>query len=43
VRDFPLIAHNLEKTAKGIKKMMAEQEEGEETLHKGLGWMHYRE
>jgi U3 small nucleolar RNA-associated protein 3 len=38
VRDYPLIVHRLEKTARGIKKMMAERED----LHKGLGWLHYR-
>lgn len=41
-RDFPLVLHRLKKTARGIKKMSAEAE-GEESLHKGLGWLHYRE
>lgn len=40
-RDFPLMVHKLRKTAKGIKGMMDEKE-GEESLHKGLGWLHYR-
>lgn len=41
-RDLPLTIRIVEKTARGIKKMMAE-EEGQESLHKGLGWLHYRE
>lgn len=40
-RDLPLALRKVEKTARGIKKMMAE-EEGHENLHKGLGWLHYR-
>jgi len=40
-RDLPLTVRKIEKTARGIKGMMAE-EEGEESLHKGLGWLHYR-
>ncbi len=40
-RDFPLVVQKLEQTSRGIKKMM-EEEEGKETLHKGLGWLHYR-
>jgi U3 small nucleolar RNA-associated protein 3 len=40
-RDLPLTVRKIEKTARGIKAMMKE-EEGEETLHKGLGWLHYR-
>lgn len=40
-RDFPLVVRKLHKTAKGIKKMSKEAE-GEESLHKGLGWLHYR-
>jgi U3 small nucleolar RNA-associated protein 3 len=40
-RDLPLTVRKIEKTARGIKQMMAE-EEGQETLHKGLGWLHYR-
>lgn len=40
-RDFPLVVQKLEKTAKGIEAMMAEAD-GEEKLHKGLGWLHYR-
>ena len=40
-RDLPLTVRKIEKTARGIKSMMAE-EEGEESLHKGLGWLHYR-
>ena len=40
-RDFPLVVHKLSKTARGIKRMM-EEEVGKETLHKGLGWLHYR-
>jgi U3 small nucleolar RNA-associated protein 3 len=38
-RDYPLVVHRLEKTARGIQRMMAE---GEQDLHKGLGWLHYR-
>lgn len=41
-RDYPLVVQKLEKTAKGIEAMMQE-DEGEEKLHKGLGWLHYRE
>ena len=41
-RDFPLVVHKLRKTAKGIEDIMKE-EEGQESLHKGLGWLHYRE
>lgn len=41
VRDFPLVLRKLKKTAKGIKAMSAEAV-GEESLHKGLGWLHYR-
>ena len=41
-RDYPLVVEKLQKTAKGIEAMMLE-EEGEEKLHKGLGWLHYRE
>lgn len=41
-RDLPLTIRIVEKTARGIKKMMNE-EEGQESLHKGLGWLHYRE
>lgn len=41
-RDLPLIVHKLQKTAKGIAEMSKEAE-GEESLHKGLGWLHYRE
>lgn len=40
-RDYPLVVQKLEKTAKGIQAMM-EEAEGEESLHKGLGWLHYR-
>ena len=40
-RDFPLVVHKLVKTAKGIKEMMEEEDE-KATLHKGLGWLHYR-
>lgn len=40
-RDFPLVVQKLQKTARGIDKMEAEAE-GEETLHKGLGWLHYQ-
>lgn len=40
-RDLPLTVRKIEKTARGIKAMMKE-DEGEETLHKGLGWLHYR-
>lgn len=40
-RDLPLVIRKIEKTARGIKAMM-EEEEGQETLHKGLGWLHYR-
>lgn len=40
-RDFPLVVRNLKKTARGIEKMEAEAA-GEETLHKGLGWLHYQ-
>jgi len=40
-RDLPLTVRKIEKTARGIKGMM-EEEEGEESLHKGLGWLHYR-
>lgn len=42
VRDFPLVLRKLKKTARGIKAMSAEAV-GEENLHKGLGWLHYRE
>jgi U3 small nucleolar RNA-associated protein 3 len=38
-RDYPLVVHRLEKTARGIRRMMAD---GEADLHKGLGWLHYR-
>lgn len=41
-RDFPLVLHKLASTARGIKRMSKERE-GEESLHKGLGWLHYRE
>jgi U3 small nucleolar RNA-associated protein 3 len=41
-RDFPLVLRKLRSTAKGIKRMSKERE-GEESLHKGLGWLHYRE
>lgn len=41
VRDFPLVLRKLKKTAKGIKAMSSEAV-GEESLHKGLGWLHYR-
>lgn len=41
-RDFPLIVKRLEKTARGVAKMEAETD-GEGDLHKGLGWLHYRE
>ena len=41
VRDFPLVLRKLKKTARGIKVMSAEAV-GEENLHKGLGWLHYR-
>lgn len=41
-QDYPLVVDKLQKTAKGIEAMMQE-EEGEEKLHKGLGWLHYRE
>lgn len=40
-RDLPLALRKVEKTARGIKKMQAE-EAGHENLHKGLGWLHYR-
>ena len=40
-RDLPLTIRTVEKTARGIKKMMDEKE-GQESLHKGLGWLHYR-
>jgi U3 small nucleolar RNA-associated protein 3 len=40
-RDLPLVIRKIEKTARGIKAMM-EEEDGHETLHKGLGWLHYR-
>ncbi|ORY30608.1 Sas10 C-terminal domain-domain-containing protein [Naematelia encephala] len=40
-RDFPLVVRKLEKTARGIKKMNKEKD-GEESLHKGLGWLHYQ-
>jgi U3 small nucleolar RNA-associated protein 3 len=40
-RDFPLIVHKLMKTSRGITQMM-EEETGKESLHKGLGWLHYR-
>lgn len=41
-RDLPLTIRTVEKTARGIKKMM-DEEEGQGNLHKGLGWLHYRE
>ncbi|KAK4688376.1 U3 small nucleolar RNA-associated protein 3, partial [Tremellales sp. Uapishka_1] len=41
VRDFPLVVNKLKKTARGIKKM-EDEVEGEEQLHKGLGWLHYQ-
>lgn len=41
IRDFPLMVRRLEKTARGIQKM-EEEKKGEESLHKGLGWLHYR-
>ncbi|CAK9780478.1 hypothetical protein CC85DRAFT_256804 [Cutaneotrichosporon oleaginosum] len=40
-RDFPLVLRKLQKTSFGIAKMEAEAE-GEETLHKGLGYLHYQ-
>lgn len=40
-RDFSLVLRKLKKTARGIKAMEAEAE-GEESLHKGLGWLHYQ-
>ncbi|BEI83254.1 hypothetical protein CcaverHIS002_0311220 [Cutaneotrichosporon cavernicola] len=40
-RDFPLILRKLRKTSAGIAKMEAEAQ-GEETLHKGLGYLHYQ-
>lgn len=40
-RDLSLAVRKIGKTARGIKKMMNE-EEGHENLHKGLGWLHYR-
>ena len=40
-RDFPLVTQKLVKTARGIREMMQE-EASEESLHKGLGWLHYR-
>lgn len=40
-RDFPLVLHKLRKTSKGIAKMEAEAD-GQETLHKGLGYLHYQ-
>jgi U3 small nucleolar RNA-associated protein 3 len=41
-RDFPLVLRKLRSTARGIRRMTKERE-GEESLHKGLGWLHYRE
>lgn len=40
-RDFPLVLQKLRKTSAGIAKMEAEAE-GDETLHKGLGYLHYQ-
>ncbi|TXT15972.1 hypothetical protein VHUM_00475 [Vanrija humicola] len=40
-RDFSLVLRKLKKTARGIKAMESEAE-GEESLHKGLGWLHYQ-
>jgi len=42
LRDFPLVVKRLEKVSQGIKEMIHEGD-GEEKLHKPLGWMHYRE
>jgi hypothetical protein len=39
-REWPHVVKKLEKTARGIRKLEAEKE-GQ--LHKGLGWLHYRE
>ncbi|WVR06580.1 hypothetical protein IAU60_003612 [Kwoniella sp. DSM 27419] len=38
--DFPLIVKKLEKTARGIKKLESQGDDGQ--LHKGLGWLHYQ-
>jgi U3 small nucleolar RNA-associated protein 3 len=40
-RDFPLVIRKLRKTSAGIAKMDTEAA-GEETLHKGLGYLHYQ-
>ena len=42
IREWPLVVRKLEKTARGMKAIAAETE-GNESLHKGLGWLHYRE
>lgn len=39
-REWPLVVAKLEKTKRGMQKLEAEKE-GQ--LHKGLGWLHYRE
>ena len=40
-REYSFVVDKLRKTSKGIKKMMAESQD-QESLHKGLGWLHYR-
>lgn len=39
-REWPLVVQKLEKTQKG---MQALEGDGDSQLHKGLGWLHYRE
>ena len=39
-REWPLVVEKLEKTQRGMRKVELQQE-GQ--LHKGLGWLHYRE
>lgn len=39
-REWPLVVAKLEKTQRGMRKLEADKDAN---LHKGLGWLHYRE
>jgi U3 small nucleolar RNA-associated protein 3 len=39
-REWPLVVEKLEKTQRGMRKLEADSDGN---LHKGLGWLHYRE